>query len=67
MLEEQSQARINLKAFNKPEGFEDKMDAFCVNCIYTCKQEWNTENPVGPLCPVLWLFSPKNRMRLLND
>lgn len=45
-------------------------DRMCQTCMYVCKEQWRFHGlrgasgklyTVGPLCPVLWQFSPLNQ------
>jgi len=74
ILEEQAAARTACKAYidhnNTPYR---ELDKTCGKCMYVCKGRWRfagmtgasgTTYSVGPLCPVLWKFSPLNPLAL---
>ena len=69
ILEEQAAARAACEARNDTTD----LDKTCDGCMYVCKGRWRfagltgasgTTYSVGPLCPVLWKFSPLNPLAL---
>lgn len=48
-------------------------DSICESCVYVCKRHWLFHGltggltgrlyEVGPLCPVLWKYHPRNPLR----
>lgn len=62
---------IAREAANRYPDYHE-LDTMCVDCMYTCKTGWRcagltgksgrTYN-VGPMCPVLWKFHPRNPLR----
>lgn len=72
---EQDQARQNAEAWQDAQTDEFpylKLDQMCEKCMYACKRCWRFAGLkqgsgriylVGPLCEVLWRFSPYNPLR----
>ena len=70
ILAEQTESRISLENWLLSNDHTDKFDSMChADCKYACKLRWRfaglvgasgTLYQVGPMCHVLWKFSPRN-------